>query len=967
MSALARKELRLLAPAWIVALVLTIPPALLTDEWFFRSTAIPHLAFWLSALLLGMTTFGREFGNRCFSLLLTQPQSRERLWSAKIVPLTAACGSLLVLWVWFCAQKVSLDPTGPGLRMCITGGLTLLSFVVSGLWTTLLFRQVAAAFCVSLLVPMGLYLVVGNATEWLLRKCFQSASLAGLTANELSSFAGNTVAVIYLVAGFTFAHRLFLRAQDTQWTGGEVSLAFLWRWTARAELPTRKARHQPILALLQKEFQLHSVSLLFAAGILALHLLAIAVRKMELDAESRIWQDVAKMAWMFWPVLPFIAGATVVASERQYGTLEGQLCLPARRRTQFIIKLLFVLVVGVVFGAAMPCVLEHIARAWGFGSDLLLKSSRWWNPDDLPVILMLVTGSAGLALASFYASTLTRNALQAVGAAVLSCATIWMLALLASSTEQTLGMRIWSGPLCWLIGVPTLVAVLVGLAYWNFKRLHRTAQLWRWNVTVLGLWLALVVIATATIYNRAWELLLPLEPRHGPARIVGPERTQLCIVKRHFFVLLPDGRLWMMKRVMQSDFPSRGQISSAVAEQPHFLALSNWVEIATTDDEVAGIRADGSLWRIHQTPRYIAESSDIPEDFQRRYGFDGTSAAQAYGSAQRPLTNAPILIPSEPVPAAAPAPLPGATQPGSNAVRQAGHGMLARYGPPPPIIKLRQPPKELPERIGTNSDWKSLAAGSGHFLALKQDGSIWGWGWNSDRQLGDGPNWIGEQPARVGEDSDWVVIFASGYRSAGVKRDGSLWLWGSLHYMPEKAKMMATQSPTPVRWNLPGTNAVWFHGTGIFDLVLYDDGTALATGMVPPKLLGEREAPRNGWVISAAPVRVGVRGAWRQIVVGEFSLAIQKDGSLWKQEDSWGGRPRLGDELVKISHHSDWVAGTIHGGSMPVALAADGTLSCWASSRLYPSYALLAPTRRPLWSMNILESAKGKGVEPPSR
>src|SRR5215467_13691151 len=47
----------------------------------------------------------------------------------------------------------------------------------------------------------------------------------------------------------------------------------------------------------------------------------------------------------------------------------------------------------------------------------------------------------------------------------------------------------------------------------------------------------------------------------------------------------------------------------------------------------------------------------------------------------------------------------------------------------------RQGAKTRPECIGVENDFTNIAAGYMHLLALKNDGSLWGLGWNGSGQL----------------------------------------------------------------------------------------------------------------------------------------------------------------------------------------------------------------------------------------
>ena len=63
-----------------------------------------------------------------------------------------------------------------------------------------------------------------------------------------------------------------------------------------------------------------------------------------------------------------------------------------------------------------------------------------------------------------------------------------------------------------------MVPALIGLMYWNFKRVPVGWPIWRRNLLVLGGAFVFVIVATASIYHRAWEVFLTMEPPHGPAR-----------------------------------------------------------------------------------------------------------------------------------------------------------------------------------------------------------------------------------------------------------------------------------------------------------------------------------------------------------------------------------------------------------------------------------------------------------------
>jgi len=80
---------------------------------------------------------------------------------------------------------------------------------------------------------------------------------------------------------------------------------------------------------------------------------------------------------------------------------------------------------------------------------------------------------------------------------------------------------------------------------------------------------------------------------------------------------------------------------------------------------------------------------------------------------------------------------------------------------------------------GGGSTWCSASSGHCHTAAVKSDGTLWTWGYNSWGMLGDGTTTSRRSPGTTaGGGTTWCAVSAGRCYTAAVKTDGTLWTWG---------------------------------------------------------------------------------------------------------------------------------------------------------------------------------------------
>lgn len=219
-----------------------------------------------------------------------------------------------------------------------------------------------------------------------------------------------------------------------------------------------------------------------------------------------------------------------------------------------------------------------------------------------------------------------------------------------------------------------------------------------------------------------------------------------------------------------------------------------------------------------------------------------------------------------------------------------------------------------------------IAAGDAFCLALRADGTVWAWGNNTDGVLGTGAaNNVRRTPEQVVGLSEIVDIGAGYYHSFAIDKEGRLYTWG-LNDDWQLGNGTTTSSELPIRLSL--SNVLMAAGGEDHSLALCADGTVWAWGENENGQLGTDSVGA-----SSVPIESKMTNAVSVAAGATHSLAIDMSGNVY----AWGKNTygQLGNNtkttsempvLTELDNAAIAVAGS---SKASLAIAADGTVWSW--------------------------------------
>jgi alpha-tubulin suppressor-like RCC1 family protein len=237
-----------------------------------------------------------------------------------------------------------------------------------------------------------------------------------------------------------------------------------------------------------------------------------------------------------------------------------------------------------------------------------------------------------------------------------------------------------------------------------------------------------------------------------------------------------------------------------------------------------------------------------------------------------------------------------------------------------------------PVQVGALTNWLTVSSGYSYNLAIKTDGTLWSWGYNAQGQIGDGTQTYRNSPVQVGSETIWAYVGCGNKSSYAIKTDGTLWSWGQ-NNIGQLGLGNTTYYSSPKQI---GALTNWLNVAGGYyhAVAVKTNGTIWAWGQNTQGQLGQ-----GNTINRSSPVQVGALTTWSKTRAIYFScFGIRSDGTLWSWGQNAAGQLGLGNTTYysspkQIGSNTNWASLALNGGQSAsgLAITTSGTLWAWGA------------------------------------
>jgi alpha-tubulin suppressor-like RCC1 family protein len=350
----------------------------------------------------------------------------------------------------------------------------------------------------------------------------------------------------------------------------------------------------------------------------------------------------------------------------------------------------------------------------------------------------------------------------------------------------------------------------------------------------------------------------------------------------------------------------------------------------TTNSDIVGGNTGSVTITNNQGVFNVTTSADVNTDGVKTLGISLSTGSQSGPTVT--TTAAPIIVNDTSL---SPAPVTLWIT-GTDWYNGTSVGVLAGAGPVGGTLSS-------PTQVGSTTTWSSLHLGAGttHF-AIRQDDTLWGWGSNSNGDLGiSGSN--RSSPTQIGSDTWRTVTVGAHYpggagvntHTVGIKKDNTLWGWGYPGGVSSYGLGIGTGATVPTSI----TSGTWSSislaknsGAGGL-LAVKSDGTLWSCGYNGFGAIGDNTTTNRGSL-----VQIGNGTTWMSVARSyHCGFAIKSDGTLWAWGTNNNGALGLNrgtsytSSPIQVGALTNWSSIEANGslGASVLAIKNDGTLWGW--------------------------------------